>query len=177
MRQFIVIILILFLGFVAPAQPINDLQGVVFRDYKNVSQLEHYEKIADTSFTDLKNYDSFSLLHLKEEKQHLIIMSREFYDDKDGYPSDEILDVIAIPNNNRNELIAVSYCYYKEEDKYSENVFALLQIDPATKKHEIKKAWIGNSSTKKIEAIDSELIKECDYLELGTQKQIKKWKN
>ncbi len=174
----LIIAVSLLISITIHAQSQSDLIGLTFRDFKELPQLVHYEKMADTSFVDSKNFDSFPLLHLKNEDHHLIIMSKEFYDDdNDGYPMDKIIDFIKISDVKSNQLIAVSYCLYKNKDAYSENAFALLEVRPDSKDYTISKAWKGNSITMKIEPIDPSLVEECDYLVLGTHKQKAKWKN
>lgn len=125
----------------------DSIIGKEFEQFKEINLLSDYTKVSDTAIYGKNIEAKYGILHLRDKEKNLIVF-KNISLDSDRNRVFKILDTLVIPNSFRTELITIGYCYINNASK--ENIITLVSNTELPK---IKKAWIANMESDKIEVI------------------------
>ena len=149
---FILISLILFSSSNKPNKKNHSIIGMEFQKFKEIEILSNYSKISDTAIYENNSAPKHGILHLRDEKNNLIILKSITFDSRNENRIFKILDTLIIPNLNKPELITIGYCQTNENN--DENLIAVVEKTDSLKIQNIRKVWRANTSTNKIEIVN-----------------------
>ncbi|WP_165734272.1 hypothetical protein [Polaribacter sp. 20A6] len=118
------------------------------RNFKDIPQLKNYVKVSDTSIYKSNAADKYGILHLKNEANHLVIF-KGIITDSINKVSYKILDTLSISNLKKPQFITIGYCNIKSDNKA--NIIAIVDKTDSLKIKNIKKVWMANTTSEKIE--------------------------
>jgi len=127
----------------------NSIIGIEFQKFNEIETLSNYSKISDTVVYGNNSEPKHGILHLRDNKNNLIILKSITLSTKNENRIFKIMDTLIIPNLNKPELITIGYCQTNEDN--TENIIAIIDITDSLKIQNIRKAWKADTSTNKIE--------------------------
>jgi len=127
--------------------------GMEFQKFNEIERLSDYTKISDTTVYGNNSEPKHGILHLRDKKNNLIVLNSITLDSKNENRFFKILDTLIIPNLNKPELVTIGYCQINEDN--NENLIAIVGKTDSLKIQNIRKVWIANTSTNKIEIINN----------------------
>lgn len=129
----------------------HSIIGMEFQKFNEIDKLSDYTKISDTTVYGNNSEPKHGILHLRNNKNNLIIFKSITLDSKNENESFKILDTLMIPNLNQPELITIGYCQINENK--DQNLIAIVDKTDSLKIQNIRKIWRANTSTNKIEIV------------------------
>ncbi|AUC21878.1 hypothetical protein BTO15_07080 [Polaribacter sejongensis] len=118
------------------------------RNFKDIPQLKKFVKVNDTTIYENNLENKYGILHLKNESKNLVIFKGILTDSLDNVTY-KILDTLSISNLKKPEFITINYCNLKNDNKA--NIIAIVDKTDSLKIKNIKKVWIANTTSEKIE--------------------------
>lgn len=127
-----------------------------FKDYRELTFLEGYNKVSDTSFSE--GGDATHRITELKNKFETLILFNQITRDKDSNELYSIIDTLKITQLNDNTYVTIGYCDF--EDYTSEEIIAVVEKTENDSIDTILKAWRANPEKGKIEKIkDLEKVK------------------
>lgn len=151
------LILLTIISIVACKEKHNEsIIGIQFKDYKKINQLANFKKKIDTSFYFIDFEPKYGILHLSNEKKDLVIYANIWYD-SDRERTYKVLDTLSFSNFDKNEKVTIGYCEFDIKNQHNGNLIALVENTDSKNmfNFKIKKAWVANPNTEKIEPIEN----------------------
>ena len=118
------------------------------RNFKDIHQLKKFVKVNDTTIYENNLENKYGILHLKNESKNLVIFKGILTDSLDNVTY-KILDTLSISNLKKPEFITINYCNLKNDNEA--NIIAIVDKADSLKIKNIKKVWIANTTSEKIE--------------------------
>ncbi|MDN3618522.1 hypothetical protein QWY81_03505 [Polaribacter undariae] len=118
------------------------------RNFKDIPQLKKFVKVNDTTIYENNLENKYGILHLKNESKNLVIFKGILTDSLDNVTY-KILDTLSISNLKKPEFITINYCNLKNDNEA--NIIAIVDKADSLKIKNIKKVWIANTTSEKIE--------------------------
>ena len=138
----------------------NDIFNTSFKNYNEISALEGFEKISDTSVDTQKTGDNFRLLHLKKDSEIVILFYKKVTPNENNLNSPEYkaLDTLRISELDQFERFTIGYC--TKEGLIDEQIIAVVK-DTTGLYMDVVKSWKANLETQKIEVMEDLVGLKC----------------
>ena len=130
----------------------HSIIGLGFQDFKQLHQLAGYTKVSDTVIYKNNLDPQHGILHLRNQTNNLVIFKRIFRDAMENKRY-KILDTLIIQNPRKPEGITIGYCQLNNDN--DENIIAIVEFTSGLEIETIKKAWRANTSSNKIEVVNT----------------------
>lgn len=130
----------------------HSIIGLEFQNYKQVNELTDYTKISDTVIAEKDRESKYSILHLRNLTNNLIIF-KSISTDSINNRTYKILDTLTIRNINNPEFVTIGYCQLNEDN--NGNFIAIVDQTDNLNIRNIRKVWRANTSSNKIEKVNN----------------------
>ena len=153
--------------------PQNDLFNTNFQNYKEITAFENYQKISDTSISTAQSKDDFRLLHLKKDREMVILFYKVVNQDRyvPGESEYAALDTLIISDLKPSQRFAVGYC--SKEGLVDEQIIAVVEDTPGLYM-EVTRAWVADLETQEIEELSDVSGIKClnEFHEMGREEPL-----
>ena len=138
----------------------NDLFSTNFQNYKEISAFENYQKVSDTSISTAQTNDDFRLLHLKKDREMVILFYKVVNRDVSEPAKFEYaaLDTLMISDLKPSQRFTIGYC--TKAGLVDEQIIAVVE-DTTGLYMEVVRAWAANLETQEIEVLSEASEIKC----------------